>query len=271
MANIDFQTEDNINFYDLLKNNNLQENIIINATGEQIDETNTCLLTNMPLTLNSVTLPTCKHKFNYLPLLKELLRQKNVQTNEIHSNNHYYTYNSYSKDNVPHGYTKCPYCRVLNQGCLPYIQELYSHKYNDVNYPLYKAFVQHICKHKLTNGKRKGEECGKSAYEVEKDIFTCKTHKPKVKPTKPVISKKSKSITNTIENVIISSQDGCKVLLKTGKRNGEQCGIKLAKGSTMCLRHTNLLQKLNNNVNNGHNTNDESNNNTNVDISNNIN
>jgi len=252
MANIDFQTEDNINFYDLLKGDNLQENIIINGVVEPFDENNVCMLTNLPLTLNSVILPNCKHKFNYLPLLKELLRQKNINSLEIKKNQHYFNYYNL-KDSVPFGFTKCPYCRTLNQGCLPYIEELYPHKYNDVNYPAYKAFNQYFCKHLMVTGKRKGQECGKTAYEVEKNIFTCKVHKPKPKPTKPSTTRKSNKLNTTIENTIISAtndpiitdENTCKVLLKTGNRSGLHCGVKLAKDSTMCLRHTNLFNKNN--------------------------
>jgi len=250
MTNIDFQTEDNINFYDLLKCDNLQENIIINGVAEPIDENNLCMITNLPLTLNSVILPKCKHKFNYLPLLKELLRQKNINSSEINKNHHYFNYYN-SNNSVPNGFTKCPYCRTLNQGCLPYIEELYNHKYNDVNYPPYKAFNQYFCKHLMVTGKRKGQECGKLAYEVDKDVFTCKVHKPKPKSIKKS-TKLIKSINISVENVIISTDNNnqtennnntCKIILKSGNRSGLECGSKLSKDSSMCLRHTNLSNK----------------------------
>lgn len=238
MANISFQTEDNINFYDLLKNDNLNENIIINNDD---NSNNICLLTNLPLTLNHVRLPSCKHKFNYLPLLKELLRQKNINNNEIIVNNHY----SYGNYSVPNGYTKCPYCRSLNKGCLPYIPELYSNKYNDVNYPPAKGFTLNFCKHTFSNGKRKGLECGRPAYEVEKDIFTCKIHKHKVNPIHKTKKIKIKSIQNTIISTdnLSPNPNTCIVHLKTGKRKGEPCGVKVVDNSTMCLRHTNLSNK----------------------------
>ena len=213
--NLIIQTEDNIDFYKLLNEE---------LDTESNNDDNMCLLTNLPLTLNHITLPVCKHKFNYLPLLKEVLRQKDINTNEIKTHNHYYGHN-YNK--VPYGYIKCPYCRRLSNGCLPYIPDLYNLKHTDVNYPLCNAIVQTFCKHIMINGKRKGQECGRIAYEVEENVFTCKVHKPKPPSLSNIVPPQTQN-----ENILL-----CKSILKTGARAGQECGNKVKKDFTTCARH----------------------------------
>ena len=55
--------EDDIDFY---KELNMSSDNNLN---------NTCLITNEPLGKNKITLP-CNHSFNYLPLYKEVCKQK---------------------------------------------------------------------------------------------------------------------------------------------------------------------------------------------------
>jgi hypothetical protein len=100
--------EGNINFYDELYKS-LDE-------MPNNNETETCLITNLPLSDNFVTL-NCNHKFNYDPLYKEIYNQKiklktydfNLSKNErdflIKMNKNYYI--------------KCPYCRNIQFDLLP--------------------------------------------------------------------------------------------------------------------------------------------------------
>ena len=59
--------QDNINFFEQLKN--------LESDDEEV---NVCLLTNLPLDENKITLP-CNHSFNFFPLYKEVQMDLNHQ------------------------------------------------------------------------------------------------------------------------------------------------------------------------------------------------
>ena len=83
---------------------------------------NVCLITDEPLETNSVTL-TCNHKFNYVPLYKDLVNhKKKFNTME-------------SSGALKHGEIRCPYCRHKQQFVLPYYEELGLPKVSGVNEP----------------------------------------------------------------------------------------------------------------------------------------
>lgn len=91
-------------------------------TENQIDDTNknVCLITDEPLEANSITL-TCNHKFNYVPLYKDLVNHKRkFNTME-------------SSGALKHGEIRCPYCRHKQQFILPYYEELGLPKVSGVN------------------------------------------------------------------------------------------------------------------------------------------
>ena len=91
-------------------------------TIEQIDDTNknVCLITDEPLEANSITL-ICNHKFNYVPLYKDLVNHKRkFNTME-------------SSGALKHGEIRCPYCRHKQQFILPYYEELGLPKVSGVN------------------------------------------------------------------------------------------------------------------------------------------
>ena len=93
-------------------------------TPNQLDETNNnvCLITDESLEANSVTL-LCNHKFNYVPLYKDLVNhKKKFNTME-------------SSGALKHGEIRCPYCRHKQQFVLPYYEELGLPKVSGVNEP----------------------------------------------------------------------------------------------------------------------------------------
>ena len=93
-------------------------------TTNQLDETNNnvCLITDESLEANSVTL-LCNHKFNYVPLYKDLVNhKKKFNTME-------------SSGALKHGEIRCPYCRHKQQFVLPYYEELGLPKVSGVNEP----------------------------------------------------------------------------------------------------------------------------------------
>ena len=91
-------------------------------TENQIDDTNknVCLITDEPLEANSITL-TCNHKFNYVPLYKDLVNhKKKFNTME-------------SSGALKPGEIRCPYCRHKQNFVLPYYEELCLPKVSGIN------------------------------------------------------------------------------------------------------------------------------------------
>ena len=110
-----YNIEGGVNFYDEL-NKSLKDD------KDDKDEMMECLITCMPLTENHVTLE-CNHKFNYIALYKEIVKQKLV----------YKTYSQHTlnaKDmqkirEVKLDYfIRCPYCRNIQFDILPYYPEM---------------------------------------------------------------------------------------------------------------------------------------------------
>lgn len=83
------------------------------------DESNICLITKEPLIENFVTLQ-CGHKFNYIPLYKDLVNFKKKH--------------SYSERSIKPNELRCPYCRKIHVGLLPYYEDLSLNKAHGVNY-----------------------------------------------------------------------------------------------------------------------------------------
>jgi len=106
-----YRTEGNINFYEELKKN-----------LEEVDDKNTCLITGDKLTDFFVKL-NCGHKFNYIPLYKDLVNFKRK-------------YRHMEKNTVSNNEIRCPYCRAI-QPLIPFYTELGLEKVVGVNsYPL---------------------------------------------------------------------------------------------------------------------------------------
>ena len=150
--------ESNIDFYAELQKQIHEENIKINMISVS---DNMCLLTNEPLSHNHITLE-CNHKFNYLPIYKEVCYQKLdnfLETTRLHINE-----------------IKCPYCRIITSKLLPYI-ELYDiiQKKKGVNFPAKYCMKLHSCSWTSKNKKI----CGCDAYKSDSGIY-CSTHHKKL-------------------------------------------------------------------------------------------
>jgi len=103
-------------FSELYKSLDIEEN---NCKTEE-DE-NLCLITKQPLTEYFVKM-NCGHKFNYIPLYKDILAHK-------HKFNSMEGHKSLLKINE----IRCPYCRSKQLGVLPYYEALGLNKINGVN------------------------------------------------------------------------------------------------------------------------------------------
>ena len=108
--------ENNINFFDELYKS------LDNEEKEEENDHNICLITKQILCDRFVKMD-CGHKFNYLPLYKDILNHKKKfntmesRAGTLHSNE-----------------IRCPYCRNKQTGVLPYYEDLNLSKVNGVNY-----------------------------------------------------------------------------------------------------------------------------------------
>lgn len=89
--------EDDINFYEAIKNPD---------ANEDEDDTPMCLISNIPLQPNHVSL-ACGHKFNYEPLFNDITNHKNK-------------FNMLEKKTLNISEIRCPYCRTIHNELLPY-------------------------------------------------------------------------------------------------------------------------------------------------------
>jgi len=111
-----YTTESNIDFFsELYKSLDIEDN-------QEKDEKdlNLCLITNEELTQYHVEM-NCGHKFNYLPLYKDIY-------------NHKKKFNNMESVNLKKNEIRCPYCRKRQMTLLPYYEELGLEKKEGVNY-----------------------------------------------------------------------------------------------------------------------------------------
>ena len=137
MAQI-YKVEDEFDFYKALNDD------------EDVSDENICMITHLPLSFNSVTLP-CKHSFNYMPLYTELC---------IHHN---------------YRIIRCPYCRTEFDKFIPFIPLPNVMRVIGVNSPEKKCMPAPKCTYMLKTGIHKGKVCHMNGMECESGIF-CKKH-----------------------------------------------------------------------------------------------
>jgi hypothetical protein len=137
-----------------------------------VDSTNKeqcCLITQMPLSDNYITLE-CNHKFNYLPLYNEVVKQKACL-------------NSLETTRLKINEIKCPYCRNINKKILPFIDIYGVNIVKGVNYPKHLTMKLHSCEWIFKTGKNKGICCNKPAFKTENGTYCDKHNNSLIKKT----------------------------------------------------------------------------------------
>lgn len=128
---------------------------------DHYDEDKVCQITKEPLTHNHIILP-CGHKFNYIPICKEMVSVKYPQSKYSHNLK------------ISKRQTCCPYCRKVFDALLPYIP-IYN-----ISFPKHicsstNCLELHSCSYKLISGKNKGTNCkSKHAFLTDKGTFCIK-------------------------------------------------------------------------------------------------
>jgi hypothetical protein len=189
----------------------------------KLHEENHCLLTKEPLHSIHVEL-MCGHKFNYIPLYREVIMQKTIGL----SQNGYYTLHSLKRNEI-----KCPYCRNVQDKLLPYIEYDGVKKTYGVNYPTKMSMTSQLCTHSHVNNSnskkcKKNASCKEFASECHNGMHLCKKHYHAHTTSPPV------------ETPPLETPDTthiCGVILRYGKNKGKMCT-----NSSTCRIHLNKIK-----------------------------
>ena len=205
----------------------LKENIIVSTIdfnkklmetlceGDADNEEDSCLISGESLEERPIVL-NCSHKFNYDSIFKEVRQQKILNQLE--------TTKLKTKE------IKCPYCRKIQIGILPWKEGYEKIRY--VNWPLKLCSKTNICNHIMKSGKKKGQCCGKPSH-----FDMCKTHIKLSEKQKAKKIEKEKKVKK------------CCSIIKSGTRKGECCGSKINNkiqecvDENLCKTHLNSLHK----------------------------
>ena len=198
-------------------------NVVICPSTSHSSDDNICLISKDKLHPNHITLK-CNHKFNYIPIYKEVLYQK-TKSNPIYEVTKLQSYQ-----------IKCPYCRTITNKLLPFIQypsvKLAKNIHSTGSDCLPTTKCSHIIK-KRDAGKVNGDtKCDKNAlyYEAENLLF-CPTHYKKYMSKNPTGSTSSTAIETT--------KPRCVAILKSGVNVGKPCNSFISiDGSQFCKRHS---------------------------------
>ena len=196
-------------------------NLII-STSSSSSYDNICLISKEILHPNHITL-VCNHKFNYIPIYKEVLYQK-TKFNTL-----------YEVTKLNYNQIKCPYCRTITNKLLPFIPypcvKLAKNIHSSDNNCIPVAKCSHFIKKHNGDGDHNAHcnaKCNKNAlyYETE-NVLLCPTH------YKKYVAKKEASNPND------SDKPRCVAVLKSGTNKGKPCNSFISiDGSQFCKRHT---------------------------------
>lgn len=188
---------------------------------------NICLISKEPLHPNHITL-VCNHKFNYIPIYKEVFYQKTKFNN------------LYEVTKLNYNQIKCPYCRTITNKLLPFIPypcvKLAKNIHSFGNNCIPVAKCSHVIKKHNGDGEdgdgdhnaHCNAKCNKNAlyYETE-NVLLCPTH------YKKYVAKKEASKPG------VSDKPRCAAVLKSGTNKGKPCNSFISiDGSQFCKRHT---------------------------------
>jgi hypothetical protein len=204
-----------MSFYDILLEE-LSHNPNNPNNPNNSNQDDICLITKEPLQDNFITLD-CGHKFNYLSLYNELLKQK--------ANTNYFEI-----INIKINETKCPYCRQITPKILPYIDMNGVKIVKGVTSPKTYSMKLNDCQWIFLNGKKKGIQCKCSAIKTENGVY-CKLHETIVLKKKSTLasvpstsSATSEELTNICKKYTIST---LKFFLRSFKLKVSGCKTQL--------------------------------------------
>ena len=136
-----------MSFMNCTEFNNLLQEISDDELQFVDDDNRFCLITGEKLKENYITL-SCNHTFNYEPLYNDVRSFKSITNSLLYTQ------------------LKCPYCRTIENGILPYFKVGNVKRIFGVNHPIQYSIMLKYCENILKSGKRKGEKCGRMCNNV---------------------------------------------------------------------------------------------------------
>jgi len=220
------------NMLNQTKNDETDNHDKINLGEDQDqDQDNYCLLTKEPLENIHIKL-ACGHKFNYVPLYREVVMQKTTGM----TSTGYYTTHSLKRNEI-----KCPYCRTVQDKLLPYLEYDGVNKTMGVNHPKTLSMSVQTCTHIIECKKSKNKSstcCKENAVHFLNGAYLCKKHSLSVATNvSKNVSTNVATIETTIVPEIISENDTCGAILRYGKNKGNPC-----KNSSKCRVHSKITK-----------------------------
>lgn len=260
-SEVTYEVEGGIDFFKELKNMNIkqydQTNLSLNIEDKQVER---CLISDEILRKDHILLK-CGHKFNYVPLFKEVVFQKcsmlpkNVSSkivtmyikNSSQSTIMYNSSHNLETSKIAYNEIKCPYCRTVTPKLLPYYPYPDVTKIKYVNTPVELGFPALTCEY-FRNHNEDTPSCRTNCiYQDKYNMMLCNKHFNKLETqtqpesendstttrttTRRTVKKTVGSNTNTdtdTQNVIISHNNPatsvCSFKLLSGPRKGCPCG-----------------------------------------------
>jgi len=207
-------------------------------SGVNDDSDNICLLTKEPLHDIHIVL-SCGHKFNYIPLYKEVVIQK---TSAGMTTNGYYNLCLLRTNEL-----KCPYCRRVQDKLLPLLNYSNIKKLRGVNAPESLCMKVRTCEHVETANKKKKKNakkemssaCKCNAIHVVNGTYYCKKHYEQQLQEKEQPQQQQEKKEEIKPNFESENANMCGVLIKTGKKKGLPCT-----SSSSCRIHAHLRKNV---------------------------
>lgn len=160
----------------------------------------------------------CDHEGNICPISKQPIKNK-ITLNCGHSFEYHNLFHELIKNGKNTKFHKCPYCRQISIGFIPYYEMESMEKYYKVKNRLNNFNNNYLtCEHVFKSGKNKGTTCNKCAHKFSHGNY-CFLHK-RIKQQK--------------ENTKTPEKSRCSHILK----NGNQCKKSCSKNSNeFCYIH----------------------------------
>lgn len=202
----------------------IEKNDIIEQNSDNNDS-NTCLISNDNIKneFNKITLP-CNHSFDYVNLYNEIYNQK---------------YYHYKISHIPSDCFRCPYCRKIYNGLIPYFEIDNIKLIKGVNDPSSKILDLYNCAYFYKSGKNKNSKCVCKSNKYKEGFYCTKHYKQLIRAK----NKKEELKNNT---------KTCKAIIKNGANKGKFCDciIKDKTEELYCKKHLKLKQNNNKDTNN---------------------
>ena len=184
--------------------NSFNQELMKMLLEEENNGDDTCLISGYTLEENHIKLE-CNHKFNYKHIYNEVHKQK---TEPWHS----------EVNKVRNNQLKCPYCRNIQNGILPYRDNFPKIRY--VNWPPSLMMLPNKCIYTFSSGKRKGMSCLKKCNgkyclshtrimerrekkKLEKEQKKLEKEKEKLEKEKKKLEKKQKKKSASIGGIAV--------------------------------------------------------------------